>query len=1270
MRERDFWRMGEINERLALALFHEAMQARTRGRFEHKMHQVTTNYSKATELYGKAANCGKEARVHRCNAMMAYAGFWVFPEASEKRMLIQECWELTKQALNACEKEGNGLEYGKTFNQLSSSAHLGCVLEWNFKIRQKITSEALECGEQAIALLSPSGESDELAKAYATTAHHLSVFGDQFVPDSDEKETYFQKALAYWNKAQELSEGNAPLQLASLPASLMPWNMDVYIENFQKASVYAKETRDRLLIGNALGQLAASLYWKSFTIEDHHQSAKMAKKALQYAEHSRRQYSSICFVSPRCGILWTSEPYSEYFWDMAERETDSKKKRQYLEKAIVHGIQGVKVAENAGYPQIIMFAHLQLSKAFVSLAQIETNLAEKKRLLEEASSHSKRSVSVSEQVIPFDYWNRGVMVIEFANLRAELSLVERDCKSKREILEEAISVKEQGLQLCVEGSSHFERTKDLFIFVALGQTQYSQAKLLSRLYELTHEGQHLKRAVNAFQEAAVSFQKPDLPSRAAECYWKIASCHDTLDEHLKAAEAFILASNSYRKAAKKIPQLKGFYEDYALYMKAWSEIERAKHRHRREEYAVAKKHFERAAEMHKSLEHWDFLASNYEAWANVELAEELSRNESSEQASEAFDRAARLFIESESSIKTNLGKIISQDEKQMAIDIVKATDLRHDYCKARIAVEEAKILERKGDHYSSSEKYGLAAETFEKIAVTLVSEEDQKEARYAAILARAWQRMVEAEESVSPAFFGEAGRLFEEASECARTETTRLLVLGHSRFCSALEAGARFTDTRDTTAYYEAVRFLQSATSHYQRAGLRNEAEVARATGFLFEAYVHMDNAKKETRPEVKARLYSMAETVLQTSAGCYTRAKRPEKREQVLSLMEGIKEEHELALSLMEILQAPAVVSTATFSAPKPTSEQAVGLERFEHPDIQAHLIAPEEAMVGEQLSVRLDAVNVGRNFGLLVRVADFVPRGARVKVLDPRVAVEDGSLDMKGKRLEPLKVESIRLCVLPNEPGILELNPELVFTDDRGEFRTCVPKPVRIRINSKLKFEFKNMATEKVLTYLTHAFKNDYLLRKVPSDKSGWRTLMEIVKEGKVPKWSVYGAGRRTGSAVSELQRLRLAEPRVFQGERGRGGRILKVRICYESETVKRYVDHQMMMGLEEPVLGIFHFLANSFVEDYGKQKLSSENCGWRTLVEVIRQGKATKSSLYGDKGGQRPLISKLERTGLVEVRKFSGERGRGGRVLKMRVCYENEVVKRYIDSQMIKS
>jgi hypothetical protein len=42
--------------------------------------------------------------------------------------------------------------------------------------------------------------------------------------------------------------------------------------------------------------------------------------------------------------------------------------------------------------------------------------------------------------------------------------------------------------------------------------------------------------------------------------------------------------------------------------------------------------------------------------------------------------------------------------------MLKATDTRHEYCEARIAVEDAKILDKKGDHYSSSKKYGSAAE--------------------------------------------------------------------------------------------------------------------------------------------------------------------------------------------------------------------------------------------------------------------------------------------------------------------------------------------------------------------------------------------------------------------------------------------------------------------------------------------------------------------------------------------------------------------------------
>jgi len=118
-----------------------------------------------------------------------------------------------------------------------------------------------------------------------------------------------------------------------------------------------------------------------------------------------------------------------------------------------------------------------------------------------------------------------------------------------------------------------------------------------------------------------------------------------------------------------------------------------------------------------------------------------------------------------------------------------------------------------------------------------------------------------------------------------------------------------------------------------------------------------MDDAEKEGDPDKKAKLYTMVEKVLQTSAGSYTKAEHPEKREQVLRLLEKVKEERELAVSLTEVMHAPTIVSTTkAFTAPTPTHEEAVGSERFEHADIQANLIVRQrELKVGEDLKLEI---------------------------------------------------------------------------------------------------------------------------------------------------------------------------------------------------------------------------------------------------------------------------------------------------------------------------
>jgi tetratricopeptide (TPR) repeat protein len=305
------------------------------------------------------------------------------------------------------------------------------------------------------------------------------------------------------------------------------------------------------------------------------------------------------------------------------------------------------------------------------------------------------------------------------------------------MLEEAISDKERALQLCIKDSLQFERRGDLSQLAVLGPFQYSYGELLNRLYGLTNSNEHQRKAIKAFEEAAESNQKLNLLSRVAECYWKTARGYDALGEHLKAAENFNLASDNYKNAAEKVPQLKSFYQDHASYMQAWSEIEKARHNHDRQEYGSAKEHFEKAAELHRFLKQWGYLEPNYCAWAQIEKAEELSRKEQSEEAIKAFEDATTLFKKTRDSLQTQIGKIEDTDEEQMAFSMIKASDMRQKYCNARIALEEAKTLDKKGNHYSSSEKYGSAAEAFEKIGQALESEQERREFKFIINLSRA-----------------------------------------------------------------------------------------------------------------------------------------------------------------------------------------------------------------------------------------------------------------------------------------------------------------------------------------------------------------------------------------------------------------------------------------------------------------------------------------------------------------------------------------------------
>jgi CRP-like cAMP-binding protein len=97
------------------------------------------------------------------------------------------------------------------------------------------------------------------------------------------------------------------------------------------------------------------------------------------------------------------------------------------------------------------------------------------------------------------------------------------------------------------------------------------------------------------------------------------------------------------------------------------------------------------------------------------------------------------------------------------------------------------------------------------------------------------------------------------------------------------------------------------------------------------------------------------------------------------------------------------------------------------------------------------------------------------------------------------------------------------------------------------------------------------------------------------------------------------------------------------------------------------IFEALVDSFANDYMVKRIVGEKCGWRSAGDIAHETGASVRVLYGKHGGVGPALAEPINRGLVESRLFPGERGRGGEVMRFRVAYETEPVKRYVNQKI---
>ena len=1044
----------EIMERLGFSYFRASRQAEDLKTFKKLSELAVKTYSNAAEIMEREKNIENEGRSYQLKAIAEYVNSWLTNDHSQKIRMLKTCDAFCKKALDAYEKAENRFQIGRVYNILSRCAWEQIFIASNIEEKQALVQERIKSSDEAITILSGMEEKKDLLLANSLVS--LQCWYAANISDKeDERKRLAKRSLATSELAIKLSEQVHDPYHVAMSRWAATLSSLFFAENSGSSLKYANEMlqqgttqNDHYIKGIAHYLLAFVTNLTRWKEVDPEKKKKTHKNAINYAEEA---IYNLQLTAQDYYIAETYRLYIESQSDLANDEINIDTKRTLLDKAIDNGKKGLEHATQSGSPDATVSILHALSKTLHTSSNLESEKENKRRSLKNALLHRKNYIRIAEKAFPANEWILGVGKYYAGLIEAELSRLETSQSSKIALFSDAVADMEDGISHCQKWIK--SRTSQSYVaFTA--EFEDSFGRILYESYMLTGEKSNLTRAIGIYSEAIEKFKKIDMPSRVAESFWKIARDEDLLGRYLDASESFEEAYKQYMIASRKIHQFEVFYQDYASYMKAWSEIEKARDCHTKKRYEQAKENYEKAASIKESIERWNHLSSNYFALAKLEEAENISRYGQADEARKLFQQAIRLFDGAKESIIANVKKIKDANQEKITVELDWTINSRKEYCIGRIALEEAKILDRQGDHLSSAEKFGEAAKIFGELSEKSSSKGELQELQPIIFLCKAWERMMMGEAKTSPSMYKEAAELFEQAKEYIPDQQTSLLALANSNFCKALEAGTKYEATREQALYTTAKKFMEAASNSYLKAGFTTASDYAVATQRLFDGYVYMENGNKEADPEKRVRYYAIAEKVLQSSTKLYEKAKHIEKAEQVQQLLEKVKEEQTLATSLSEVLNAPTIASSTTgFITPAPSKEKAVGLDEFEHASIQSHLTIPEEVVMEEDFEIQLDLVNVAKSPGLLVRIADFIPKELKLSEAPSNFTIENGSIELGGKRFEPLKVETIRIIAQATDYGVFKVNPKIIYLDDTGQFQTSTTKVVFLKVQPATK-------------------------------------------------------------------------------------------------------------------------------------------------------------------------------------------------------------------------
>ncbi len=1030
---------ARITELLARSYYKGAFQAKHRDEFKRRMQLSEASNERASAIYERTGN---EAAARQVKAREEFAAYWGKDDYADRGSIINRCIVLADEAVRLFEGQGDKRRLAEAHKDLLTYLLDATWYTIQAKNLKEQYEKAIGTGLKAIEEFENFDDQETILECLHTIVFFL-IRSSEIVEPARYRELT-KKAEALVGQMTELARNAGTPYAHALAEQMAGWiafftgDTGKLLVLRKSAAVRAEGTGDSLLIGDLNADLAHSAKFAGTSGGDEEQMRRILGEGVESGEKSVK---SLEISSSPPTVAWAYSNYAECYWALATFvETEPPMKEARLRRAIDIARVGMKYEDPEDAWSDVGHA---LSKALYSLATIEADPEAKRPLLKEALALREQTLRKTELRLP-DSWDAGVMRNYLALLKTELAKTTDDSASKIDLLNSAVSDMEQCLFQCTKAAERM-----VGVIPALAQFQEWFGNILCELYGLTKAPESAEHAVKIYEDTIVTLRKVEHMSSIAGVRWKTARIYDALGDYKQASTTFTRAAEDYKLASEKVPGSLTAFTELASYMQAWSLIEEARLHHGQEQYLLATENYTNAAEILRETRSWSQLAKHYTACSFLERGEAMSRQERHETALQFFNEAVKAFQETRTELARTVREGPGSHEMQELKTWLDVTHGRERYCQGRATLEEAKVLDQKGDEEESARKYRSASEIFRGLLGETPAEESRREMETLMLFCEAWAKMKQAETEASVELYSEAVESFRKAKETATTKRLRLLALANASICKSLESGTLFRSSRNTQLYSEIKKQLETATDYYQEAGIQNAADWTRATGNLFDALVHLTDAATERDSRKKTEFYRLAEKHLQLAAKLYGQAGYPVKREGALKHLQRAKEEKELLLTPVEALaESPALIGM-TVAPVSLIRDQAMGLERFEAANVVGNMsLAEKEVGVGEDLLVELEMANVGKTAATLMKLENIAAEGLELNKARIRHRVEDNFIDLKGKRLEHLKTHEVKLPMKAKTKGTFELRPRILFVDEKGNYRSYEFEPIALTV------------------------------------------------------------------------------------------------------------------------------------------------------------------------------------------------------------------------------